>query len=76
MESFECVDDMERARVDLSILGLTHAEKSASGLTDLTQFAHDRLDQARAEPNPFLFQVWVDTADSVIAKRTRAPPKR
>jgi len=71
MESFECANDKEIARIDLSILNLTKAEKSAASLADLTLFARQRLEQARAEPNPILFQIWVDTAESVISKRQR-----
>ncbi len=54
MESFECTDDKEIARIDLSILNLSKAEREAQSLADLTLFARQRLEQAQAEPNPFL----------------------
>jgi hypothetical protein len=69
METFECVDGYERPRVDLSILGLTNAERVATSLSDFRQIARDRLAQAQAEPNPFLFQVWIDLPDTIVANR-------
>jgi len=76
MESFECFDGLEQLRVDLSILGLQHDERMATSFDELTQIAKQCLLLAQDEPHPFLFQVWVDKAESILSKAAARRAKR
>ena len=75
MEASECINEREYPRVDLSILGLTQVEKASASFDDLIQIARDRLAKAQAEANTFVFQVWIDLPDSIIAKANADRPK-
>ena len=69
VEASELVDGLEYPRIDCSVLGLTNVEKSAQSLDDLASIARSRLEMAASAPNDFVFQIWIDTAESLLGKK-------
>lgn len=72
IEAFEVRDGWEVPMIEFGLFGRSAAEKSASSAHDLHEIARLCLDDAAAQPNPFLFKIWVDTVESILAK----PPER
>jgi hypothetical protein len=65
-EAFEVFDGREILTLEYSILGLSDVERSASSAADLHEIGRRSLDKAAAQPNPYIFKIWVDTIDNIL----------